>query len=145
MIKSPNVVENATHALLRLYSTPCSRCFCVLTDFTTGILQITGEHVATRFCLVNDVPFLLLVSFARVFSPTASVATRGPFTFERLFIDTVRRVVPFCRSRIKRTVVIQSFSEKFATCVVTETMVTKFPMLQSITLLPLDYLGVPPV
>ena len=127
------------HALLRHYSTPCSRCFGLSTDFTIGILQIMGEHVVTRFWLGTEVSFLTLGLLRQ--SVSHRITTEGGSLSKGFFLDTVHGVAPCSRSRYRRIVVIQSFSERFSICVVTATMVTKFPMLQSITLLPLDNLG----
>ena len=96
LIKSPNFVEhcNLIHALLALYSTPCTRCFCLLTGFTIGIFLIMSEQVVVSSCMGTDDTFLTLGIFYRV-SHRASVTAEGSFSAILCSSTTSRFASPY--------------------------------------------------
>ena len=48
------------HALLRLLSTPCTSCVCLLTDVTVGILRMMSEQIVVSSWLGTDDTVLAL-------------------------------------------------------------------------------------
>ena len=77
---------NLMHALLRLYLTPCTRWFCLLTDFTIVIFRIMKEHIAVSSSLGTDDTFLALGIFCqRILSRIGD--HWGKIRYNTLFFD----------------------------------------------------------